>query len=306
MKVPEQVRKKKSTKKKWLAGCGIGCAAVVLVTIIGLGVGSYFLQQPFKEAITTRETLKEQFGAQADYVPAPDGAIAPQRVMAFLAVREQLMLQCTEFEAIFSQFERLDELDDDSKKDAFTELLKAARGAMRMGPATGNFFKERNTALLKEGMGFGEYTYIYVLAYRDQLRPSSSNTGSDAQIDTVTEEEIGVYTELADKPIGGRSRSRISLVHVQILLNQLRVAEETIDRQGDPDGKYAEIIRRLRREIHLIDRNPERLIWQDGPLTAAGASFTPYRAQLDSLFCERTVAFELVRNVQKGIGIQGD
>jgi len=275
--------------RKWLTGCGIGCGVLVLVVVIGLGISTYFMQQPFRAGITTRESLDERFGDQGAFVPDPDGSIPLSRVEAFLAVRQRLMTHCPVFEEIFGRYDKLDELDDDtSGLDAFEEVVRASRSVMQMGSATGEFFQERNTALMDVGMGFGEYTYIYVLAYRDRLDPFGAEEG-DGSLDEP-------------KP----SLSRIQKVHLALLRNQLQAAEEAAVRSDGIDTSWTVIIDRLRAEIAALERRPGHLPWRSGLLPAASLSLAPYRARLDSLFCERTIEFEFVRNRSSGIGISGD
>ncbi len=54
---------------------------------------------------------------------------------------------------------------------------KATMGAMGLGPALGNLYEVRNQALLAEGMGLGEYSYIYLTAYQSQLTDDGPRTG---------------------------------------------------------------------------------------------------------------------------------
>lgn len=282
-------RWQKSRARKWLTGCGIGCGIMALVAVVGLGISTYFMQQPFRAGITTGESLDERFGDQGTFVPDPDGSIPPPRVEAFLAVRQRLMAHCPIFEEIFGRFDKLDELDDDaSGLGAFEEVMRASRSVMQMGSATGEFFQERNTALMDKGMGFGEYTYIYVLAYRDRLDPSGAEEG-DGSLDEP-------------RP----SPSRIQKVHLALLRNQLQAAEEAAVRSDGIDMSWTAVIDRLSVEIAALERWPGRLPWRAGVLPAASLSLAPYRARLDSLFCERTIEFEFVRNRSSGLGISGD
>ena len=42
-----------------------------------------------------------------------------------------------------------------------------------LGRGAADYLSIRNEALLREGMGLGEYTYIYVMAYGERLRALS-------------------------------------------------------------------------------------------------------------------------------------
>ncbi len=155
---------------RWLAGCGIGCGAVLVLGIVGIVGGSFVMMKDFKESITVRETLDERHGEQADFTPPGDGAVAPERMEAFLTVRENVMELCDEFTATAGKFAHLDELDDDTPKtEALSDVMKLTGDVFMMMPRLGRFFQARNGSLLEVDMGLGEYTYIYVLVYRDRL-----------------------------------------------------------------------------------------------------------------------------------------
>lgn len=291
---------KKPKARKWLARCGIGCAVLALVVVVGLSISTYFMQQPFREGIAAREALEVNYGSQSAFVPVPDGSISPSRVEVFLAVRRRLMTHCPVFEEIFGRFDRLDETDDDySRLAAFEDVMRASRSVIHMGSATGAFFNERNTALLENGMGFGEYTYIYVLAYRAMLDSSGAGAG---ETDPAAGEDYGQL----DRPSMTTHLSRIQRVHLAHLNNQLQAAEAAAGLPDSTDERWTRTIVLLRAEINALERRPGRLPWRDGSLPASVESLAPYRSQLDSLFCERTVEFEFVRNESRGLGIRGN
>ena len=77
--------------QKWLVGCGVGCGLVVLV-VVALFAGSFFFLKGsvdrFDEVVEQRTALEERFGEPESFVPAPDGAIPPERMETFLAVRD--------------------------------------------------------------------------------------------------------------------------------------------------------------------------------------------------------------------------
>lgn len=279
------------TTKKWLLGCGLGCGVVVVLGIALMVGGSFVMMRPFKQAVATRETLDEKYGGQADHTPAPDGAIPPERVELFLAVRETLMEECAEFAEADRQFARMDELGEDApKRVILEEVFKVTRTVIGMGPRMGGFFGIRNQALLEAGMGRGEYTYIYTMAYHRQLL-----TG-------VSEEGV----------MGGtrQPNARVQQVLAQILRNQLAELEAlaSAGATGQPAGgsSYQETREALQNEILLLENQPRRLPWQDGLPPAIATSLEPYRARLDEVFCVHTLPFEFTQNRVRGLGIQGN
>ena len=262
-----------SQTKKWLTGCGIGCGTLILLGILTSVGGSFFLMRPFKDAIATRETLDERHGEQADYTPPPDGAIAADRLEAFLTVRSAIMELCGEFAQSSEQFQRMEEMDDDTpKSEAFVDIMKLSKEIFGMVPRLGQFFEARNSSLFAVDMGLGEYTYIYVMVYRDRIGPG----GVD------------------DSPLFGDHavNRRIHEALCQMLRNQLAAAA---------GGNSS-----LEAEITLLEADAERLPWQDGLPPALAASIARVRDRLDATFCVETMSLELNKNQQQGLGIQGN
>ena len=87
----ETETKSGSTTKKWLVGCGIGCAVIILILIV-LGIGGYMffknLVGDFQEQEELMEVLTERYGEIREFIPEPDGSIGPSRIEAFLSVRD--------------------------------------------------------------------------------------------------------------------------------------------------------------------------------------------------------------------------
>jgi hypothetical protein len=277
-------------------GCGIGCGVFVLLGIALMLGGSFVMMRPFKRAVESREVLDTRFGDQANYTPAPDGAIPPDRLEVFLAVREDLMQKCGEFAAADRQFERMDELGEDApKRVILEEFFSVTKVMFGMGSRMGGFFEIRNTALLEAGMGRAEYTYIYTMAYLDQLRPETRVEGimGDAR----------------------HPNARVQQILLQHLRNQLAELEslataksESVARQDLAADEYTvnQIRDAVQNEILLLENQPRRLPWQDGLPQAIAASLAPYRERLDELFCAHTVPFEYTQNRVRGLGIHGN
>ena len=101
----EQVKPKSSSStKKWLIGCGIGCGAILLIVIILVMSGFFFIRnivEGFKSSEVLMDTLVEQHGQIQEYCPSPDGEIKPQHLEAFLAVREAMVPVREELEMSF-------------------------------------------------------------------------------------------------------------------------------------------------------------------------------------------------------------
>ena len=246
---------------------------------------STVLMRPFKKAIETREILDERHGSQTDFTPSMDGSMTSERMDAFLAVRSVLMPACTEFTASDTQFERLDELDENaSTQEILSEFWDVSGTVINMGTQMGEFFNSRNQALSEANMGRGEYTYVYTLAYMARLRPPG---------------------EKREDPNWGSKHPnpRVRLALKQMLINQQQAFNDpshTVE-----DLEQSDIERSLRFEIQKLDEDSHRLPWQDGLPTQITQSFAPYRGRLDELYCDSTVVFEFTENQQTFLGIEG-
>jgi hypothetical protein len=270
--------------KKWLLGCGIGCGGLVVLVIVGVVGSSFVFMGKFREAIADREILDERHGEQAAFIPPLDGAVAPERLQAFLTVRSAVMEVCAEFEATALHFQHMDQLEEDTpKREVLVEVMKLSGDVFKMVPRLGDFFHARNTTLLAVDMGLGEYTYIYVLAYGERLGTGGVEEGESFFGDTV-------------------QNQRIPGVLGQMLRNQL-AAVVAAEAAGEELGEWRQ---RLEAEIERLDAEPDRLPWQDGLPPAIAASLAPFRDPLDDLFCTATVGLELNRNRQEGLSIHGE
>jgi len=163
-------------KSGWFWGCGCGCLAMVLV-VIGMGVVSarFFDQtiEGFDTAVETRSTLEERFGETSEFVPPSGGAVSPQRMQAFLAVREATTPARERLTATFAAIPMSEEAAQDLDSQGFTEKMssvsKIVRSSIGLGAEMGALFAARNETLLEQEMGLGEYTYIYALTYYSWL-----------------------------------------------------------------------------------------------------------------------------------------
>ena len=78
-----------SDSSKWLTGCAVGCAALLLVVIVvGFGLVFYGRRavRQVKEITQAEARLERRLGSVKDFCPEPDGRIKPERVLAFIAV----------------------------------------------------------------------------------------------------------------------------------------------------------------------------------------------------------------------------
>jgi hypothetical protein len=254
----------------------VGCVALTVVVIAGLAALAFFVMRPFNRAIDTRVGLEASFGEQGAYVPPPSGAPGPDRIAAFLEVRRALAVTREEFAEKEQQVARLEAFDDRPEVSRIEVLRQAAsttRSMLGMGPLIGRFFELRNRALADAGMGLGEYSYIYVLAYNAEMMDPGESTRL-----------LGEHT----------TNPRVRRALRAMLANQLAAIE---------DGA-AEARNELAAEIARLDADPARIPWQDGLPAAVEEALLPHREALRTTFCPATAPLELMINVKRGPAVE--
>ena len=268
-------------EKKW--GCvkqaAVGCGCLVVAAIAIPMVLAAMIIAPMNRAVAARTELETSHGTQEAYVPPASGAPTTERIEAFLEVRRTLAATCEDFWDAEHAVANLEALDDQKERVSATVALKRAMSVMRpmmgMGPLIGHFFETRNQALVDAEMGLGEYSYIYVLAYRDEIENPST--------------KLQLFG-----PVVANRRVRQALT--SMLHNQLdRVQQE---------GGSEEAIQLVAAEVEALENDSDRIPWQDGVPPEIAASLLPYREALDRAFCGSTPPFELMINEKRGLAIE--
>ena len=157
---------------------------------------------------------------------------------------------------------RVDDLDENAPSGA--ALIDATRGLASVGagitPLVGEFFEQRNQALLEAEMGLGEYAYIFALSYRDRL---------------LEEPHHELFLE------GGLSPDVLEL---------LRAA---LSRQFAASDAAADLRPLLERELRVLRDDPRRLPWAEQPPPVIEQSLSPFRDQLDRAYCGATAGIDM-------------
>ena len=275
--------------KSWLKGCGIGCGLMVILAIVGTIGGGVALFKPFKDAIRSREVLEETYGSQEDYRPPVDGVVPADRLETFIAVRTDLMEHCEGFEETFDQFRRMERLEDEgaSGGEKFREILKTVGKAFGIAGKLGRLAVARNEVLSERGMGLGEYTYIYALAYFAWL-------GVDSEFEDFEDADVDVDMEDASPRVRRALRG--------MLRHQLEDVEASF--HPDRDALAAE----LADELERLDDDRDRYPWQGAVPARLADALAPYRGRLEAAFCPETAQFELAvhREGEGGLSIHSD
>lgn len=267
------------TGKKWLIGCGVGCAAFMLIGIVLTVGGGFLMMRPFNQAVDQQAELIEIYGHRQDYVPSPDG-ITRDRLKSFLAVRASLEDYCDRFDEIAQSFREMEKLDTADEEPPMGDILKGVGNVMgsafSMAGEIGNFTAQRNTALLAHEMGMGEYTWIYVLTYNSWLG-YEPNTGFEG-----------------DQSEGFSDRE--SRVIKQLMLNHAEALEK-VGRQEE-----AKI---WRDEAGRLSRSEGRVPFASGNLPSEiSSALIPYRTRLEGAYCPAMSQFDLNQVKKRGLSIQ--
>ena len=253
----------------WVKTFSIGCGLLVALPIVAVLVVTLRTWVPLQSSGSSLAKLDEQFGAQIEFVPAPDGAVDPSRIVTFLEVRQSLHEICEEINAIERELGRVDNLEEEHSEPSPREVAGVTRMlaglAAEITPIVGRFFKERNRALLDAEIGLGEYSYIFALAYREQFQDESIHRP--------------LFSD--DGPLSAKAAEalRAMLTHQRDSL-----ADET-----DAESRRRE----LSAEIQAMQQDSQRLPWQDRLPAEIDASLTPYRKQLDEAFCLNSAGIEM-------------
>jgi hypothetical protein len=267
-------------KSNWLLGCGLGCAGLLIVVAIiivwGISLGRS-ARRGFDTAEAMRKVLDEKFGAPGDFVPAADSSIPAARLEILLAVREATQEYRTNIIHFFSDIpmngDAGRELDAKPFGEKIGTIFQRMRSTVGMGEDIGHLFEARNQALLDKGMGLGEYTYIYVLAYYSWLGHSPADgPGKNANTSYVM----------------ARSQSLRHGDLIRMLSNQL----DSLADAGNTE-EWNQWRSDLTDEIEEMKKNDARVPWKDSVPRKTAESLQPFRDRLEQTYSPITNPFEL-------------
>jgi len=120
-------------------------------------------------------------------------------------------------------------------------------------PLIGDFFAARNQALLKRQMRFGEYIYLYTLAYRDLLMEDPNSSG--------------LFTA------NGHIPPAVGAALASMLTGQMEALGE--------EGDSPRLRKILQMEIRALHTDPTRVPYPDGLPAIIDSSLAPYCQALD-------------------------
>jgi len=237
------------------------------------------MRSAFRDAHIDRVILEDQFGGEDEFTPAVDGTVAEDRVAAFLAVRQALAEVHAEVEDVDREMGDFDALTEDGEpklRVALPAVFRLTKSMMGLPWIFGEIERVRNRALVEAGMGLGEYTYIFVVAYHDFLVAPTS--------------EANLFS---GSPANGRVRADLQ----GMLRRQLTAA---IAERGEED----ELVAALAAEVDALHTDDRRIPWQDGLPRAITECFAPYRDRLDATYSAASAEFDLLNSSIEGGGLR--
>lgn len=256
--------------KGWRKGCGY----VVASFLFFVAVTGFLALRPVREAKRVEQSLIDRFGEVPAWSPAPDGTVGRDRIEAFIRVRERLREPCARLEDNRRRLEDVGRMEEQGELSS-DGVLDGFKAALSSGPAFLHLMNSRNQALDDQGMGLGEYSYIYVVAYGPRL------------------------SSLRTEGHGDFFKPRTKQELTEILRNQLNTLADLGDEEWSGELRLA-----VEEEIVALESGAHAYPWQAELPPIVEASLAPYAERLDELFCEAAVSFELRQKNKRPLGFR--
>jgi len=272
-----------STPQKWLVGCGIGCVGIIVIVVALISGAVVFVRgkiAPLQTASESRRKVAEALGETESFAPPPDGAISPEKMETFLAVREVLKADQSRIDAALAN---LDIESLNQGHPAFGSVLRFLNDLSNLIAPFAEYVDHRNRILLDKRMALGEYGFIYSIAYHSWLHhppeegPMILTQGNRRDRDRVFSDN----PELTPEGVRRQYR-RLMARWLENQLNGIRDAEQTKWRAA------------LKNEMDRIDRDSGRVAWEDQLPPQIQNSLEPFRSRLTDTYHRSTNYFELL------------
>lgn len=145
-------------------GCGIGCLVLFSVAVIVMGAATWYSREINREYKVVQRTENALLAATraTPFVPPDDLTLGPERLEAFLAVRDTLAAGRGELAARALQFAREQDRNRDRGLKGFLNLLDSGSD---LAPVYATYWSARNRALLAQDMSPAEYIWFYSVIY---------------------------------------------------------------------------------------------------------------------------------------------
>lgn len=250
---------------------------VTIATVVFfLAAGAWFFIIPIQQSKRLEQDLIDRFDWATNYIPPANGWVEPGRLERFIRVRKAVQPNCQMFQNILENVIKLESLESDQEMSVgkkTSEGFESLKSMFSAAPAFLDFMDARNTALLAEEMGLGEYIYLYLAAYGPEL----------------AKEPVGRFADQEEAYLSPREQREF----VRILENQLAAVVTS-----EPEAGSRPLAIKLRAEIAALTDGTRVSPWPDGPPGKTAESIDPYREQLASLYCEGIVRVEILQKKQ--------
>ena len=228
---------------------------------------------------TARE-LEERFGRVREFRPPVDHGLTVERLEVFLSVRELLSDPREELaEAVAA----MAPTDGDGRP---VGGFRTAGAGMRIAPRALELGRARNQALLDNGMGLGEYMWLYWLTYHAWL----GHPVAESELHDALEERAASGGKMQMSFGGDLEPERMTWRLRHDLLTML--GNHAQDLTDDPER--AAWREEVAAELELVNTDPGRVPWQDGVPQVIAERLEPYRVRLESTYSPATNIFEVL------------
>jgi hypothetical protein len=181
---------------------------------------------------------------------------------------------------------------DQSGEEPSPHVLTKIKTGLELVPLMAEFIKIRTQALLDEGMGMGEYYYLYVIVYYSWLGKSPAD-GPPFEIMDEDDEDVSVVWRSRRRE---RMEARLDLTLRRLnrqILPMLHNQYKKLTEGGVPGAKE-QWRRKLAAEIEAMESDGFRLPWQDGLPEVLEASLKYYRVRLEESYSELVNPIEII------------
>jgi hypothetical protein len=274
--------------RSWVKGCAVGCVLLLLLIAL-VGAGGYVLVNWAAERIkgieTVMETVRERHGDIGDFCPDPDGSVSPERLEAFLKVRELMAPARTEAERTLA-------LLSDGGRESLPRVrggilgrlwgwavgVRTAEAGAGLLPQLLQFVSRRGEALLEAEMGLGEYYYIYSVVYYSWLGKSPADgpafpfMGGDG--DTGGRDEFAAREHRRELVL-----RRLNRLVLPMLRRQLAALDAAPRARASAEWRA-----RLAAEIEAMEESSYRIPWREGLPASVESSLRPFRGRLSASY----------------------